>query len=130
MGKTISIRIYINKIENRITLEINTWYILKFSLLKLLGSTIIKIKKNENGENVPHLQVTEVILIPCNNANKSRVLYIFVRNKSFGQLLDISLENIIFKNIWFRIFIYWSMIYRSKSQSSRDRRQNKYHFSY
>ena len=48
---------------------------------------------------VPHLQVTEVILIACNNANKSRVLYIFVHNKSFGQLLDISLENIIFKNI-------------------------------
>ena len=62
--------------------------------------------------------------------NQESCIYLFVRNKSFGQLLDISLENIIFKNIWFRIFIYWSMIYRSKSKSSRDRRQNKYHFSY
>ena len=53
------------------------------------------ITKNENGKNLPQLEVNEVILVHCNTANNdcqqdSRVLYIFVRNKSFGQLLNIS----------------------------------------
>ena len=63
------------------------------------------ITKNENGKNMPQLEVNEVILVHCNTANNdcqqdSRVLYIFVRNKSFGQLLNISPPKIyIFKNI-------------------------------
>ena len=69
--------------------------------MKLLGSTKSKITKDENGENVPYLEITEVILIHCNVVNNSyqqnsRVLYTFVSNKSFGQLLDISPENFIF----------------------------------
>ena len=69
--------------------------------MKLLGSTKSKITKDKNGENVPYLEITEVVLIHCNVFNnsyqqKSRVLYTFVPNKSFGQLLDISLENFIF----------------------------------
>ena len=63
--------------------------------MKILGSTKSKITKDENGENVPRLEITEVVLIHCNIANNdyqqdSRVLYTFVPNKSFGQLLDIS----------------------------------------
>ena len=66
--------------------------------MKLLESTKSKITKNENGENVPHLEITEVILVHCNVVNKNyqqnpRVLYTFVPNKSFCQLLDISPEN-------------------------------------
>ena len=69
--------------------------------MKLLGSTKIMITKNENGKNMPQLEVNEVILVHCNTANNdcqqdSRVLYIFVRNKSFGQLLDISPQKFIF----------------------------------
>ena len=50
---------------------------------------------------MPHLGITEVVLIHCNIVDNdyqqdSRVLYIFVSNKSFGQLLDISLKNFIF----------------------------------
>ena len=68
--------------------------------MKLLESTKSKITKNENGENVPHLEITEVILVHCNVVNKNyqqnpRVLYTFVPNKSFCQLLDISPENFI-----------------------------------
>ena len=49
---------------------------------------------DENGENVPHLEITEVVLVHCNIVNNnykqdSRVLYTFVPNKLFGQLLDI-----------------------------------------
>ena len=62
--------------------------------MKLLGSTKSKITRDENEENVPHLEITEVVLIHCNVVNnsyqqKSRVLYTFVPNKSFSQLLDV-----------------------------------------
>ena len=110
MGKTVnpSIRIYINKIENRITFEIKTGYYLELltpETMKLLGSTKSKMTKDEDGENFPYLEITQVVLIHCNAVNnsylqKSRVLYTLLPNKSFGQLLDISPENFIFfKNI-------------------------------
>ena len=99
-----SIRIYINKIENRITFKIKTGYYLELltpETMKLLGSTKSKITKNKNGENVPRLEITEVVLIHCNIFNNDyqqdiRVLYTFVPNKSFGQLLDISPKRFIF----------------------------------
>ena len=60
-----------------------------------------KINKNKNGENVPHLEITEVVLVHCNIVNNnyqqdSRVLYTFFPNKSFGSLLEISPTNHIF----------------------------------
>ena len=69
--------------------------------MKLLGSTKNKIPKDKNGENVSHLEITEVILVHCNMVNNdyqhdSRVLYTFVPNKSFGSSLDISPSNHIF----------------------------------
>ena len=62
--------------------------------MKLLESTKSKINLNKNGENVPHLENREVVLINCNIVNKdyqqdSRGFYTFVSDKSFGQLLDI-----------------------------------------
>ena len=69
--------------------------------MKLLGSTKNKITKDKNGENVPHLEITEVVLVHCNIVNNdyqqdSRVLYTFVPNKPFGSLLEISPTNDIF----------------------------------
>ena len=69
--------------------------------MKLLESTKSKITKNENGENVPHLEITKIVLVNCNIVNNdyqldSRVLYTFVSNKSFGQLLGISPKKFIF----------------------------------
>ena len=69
--------------------------------MKLLGSTRNKITKDKNGENVPHLEITEVVLVHCNIADDdyqqdSRVLYFFVPNKPFGSLLEISPTNNIF----------------------------------
>ena len=68
--------------------------------MKLLGSIKSKITKNENVENVPNLGITEVVLVYCNIFNNnyqrnSKVLYTFVSNKSFGQLLGISPKNFI-----------------------------------
>ena len=69
--------------------------------MKLLGSTNNKITKNKNGENVPYLDITEVVLVHCNIVNNgyqqdSRVLYTFVLNKLFGTLLEIYPTNHIF----------------------------------
>ena len=69
--------------------------------MALLGSTENKITKDKNGENVPHLEITEVVLVHYNIANNdyqqdSRVLYMFVPNKPFGSLLEISPANHIF----------------------------------
>ena len=39
--------------------------------MKLLGSTKSNITKDENGENVPHLEITEVISIHCSIVNNN-----------------------------------------------------------
>ena len=69
--------------------------------MKLFGSTESKITKNKNGENVAHLQITEVVLIHCSIVNNdyqqdSGVLYTLVPNKPFGNLLKISPKNHMF----------------------------------
>ena len=69
--------------------------------MKFLGSTENKITKDRNDENVPHLEITEVVLVHCNIVNNDyqqdlRVLYKFVPNKSFGSLLEISPTNHMF----------------------------------
>ena len=61
-----------NKIENRITFQIKDGYSLELltpGTMKLLGSTKSKINKDKNGENVPHLEITEVVLVHCNMVN-------------------------------------------------------------
>ena len=79
--------------------------------MKLLGITKSKITKDRNGEKVANLEIAEVVLIHCNVANNSyhqnsRVLYTFVSNKSFGQLLDISPKNFIFLKTFDSEFSY------------------------
>ena len=99
-----SVQIYVNKIENRVTFKLKNGYSLELltpETMKLLGSTENRITKDENGKNVPHLEITEVVLVHCNIVNNnyqqdSRVLYTFVPNKPFGGLLEISPTNHIF----------------------------------
>ena len=87
-----SVQIYVNKIETRVTFKVKNGYSLELltsETMKLLGSTENKISKDKNGENVPHLETAEVVLVHCNIVNNdyqpdSRVLYIFVPNKTFG----------------------------------------------
>ena len=67
--------------------------------MRLLWS--IKITKRKNGKNVPRLEIADAVLIHYNVVNdsyqqNSRVLYTFVPNKSFGQLLNISPKSFIF----------------------------------
>ena len=99
-----SIQLYVNEIENRVTFKIKNGYsleLLKSETTKLPGSTKNKITKDKNNENVPHLEITEVVLVHCDIVNNDyqqdwRVLYTFVSNKPFGSLLEISPTNHIF----------------------------------
>ena len=73
--------------------------------MELLGSTENKITKDKKGENVPHFEIIEVVLVHCNIVNNnyqqdSRVLYTFVQNKPFASFLEISPAN---HNIQLRI---------------------------
>ena len=99
-----SIRIYVNKIENRIKFKIKNGYYLKLltpETMKLLGSTESKITKDKNDKIAPHLEIVELVLVHFNLVNNdyqedSRILHTFVLNKLFGSLLEISPTNHIF----------------------------------
>ena len=96
-----SVQILVNKIENKITFKVKKGYSLELltpETMKLLEGTKNKIIKDKNGENVPHLEITDVVLIHCDIVNNdyqqdSRVLYTFVPNKPSGSLLKISPTN-------------------------------------
>ena len=67
-----AVQIYVNNIENRVTFKIKSRYSLELltpATMKLLWSTKNEITKDKNGENVPHLEITEVILVHCNIVN-------------------------------------------------------------
>ena len=73
--------------------------------MTLLGSTENKITKDKNSENMPHLEITKVVLVHCNVVNNdyqqdSRFLYTFDPNKPFGSLFEISPKNHIFLKIF------------------------------
>ena len=106
--KNPPIRIYVNKIDKRIRFRIKTEHFLNFWRLKHWNySKALKkeINKDEHSRSLPHLEITEVVFVHCHVFNNdhqdsSRVLHIFVPNRSFGKLLDISLKSLIFlKNI-------------------------------
>ena len=99
-----SIRNYVNKIENRITFKIKNGYYLELltpETMKMLGSKESKTTKDKNGENAPHLEIVELVLVHCNLVNNdyqqnSRILNTFVPNKTFGSLLEILPPNHFF----------------------------------
>ena len=101
-----SIQIYPNEIKNRIVFKIKTGYkleLLTLETMKLLGSTKKVVDKDKNGENVPKLESVEVVLVHCNLVKNdyqhtSKVLFSFVPNKQFGQLINISPHSLTMMN--------------------------------
>ena len=101
---TAPILIYANKINNRIVFKIKTGYkleLLSKETMKLLGSTSDTVDSDKDSENVPRLENVEVVLVHCNLVNNSyqqasRVLFTFVPNKQYGQLISISPYTLIF----------------------------------
>ena len=117
---------YVNNIENRITFKIQTEYYLELittETMNLLESTKNKMTKDKNDKNVGYLETTEVVSIYCNISDNdyqhdSRVLYTFIPNNTFGQLLDISPKNLIFLktfNMEFSFIEVWFIDYNPKA---------------
>ena len=95
--------VYVNEINNRIVFKIKSEYKLELLLketMKLLGSTSNSIDKDKNGELVPKLESIDLVLVHCNLVNNiyqqaSKVLFTFVPNKKYGQLITVSPETLI-----------------------------------
>ena len=104
IADTAPILIYGNKTNNRIVFKIKSGYkleLLSKETMKLLGSTSNTIDADKDSENVPRLENVEVVLVHCNLVNNSykqasRVLFTFVPNKQYGQLICISPRALIF----------------------------------
>ena len=115
-----SVQIHVSKIKNRIVFKIKTGYKLELltgETMKLLGSSKKGTDKNKDGEIVPRLEIVEVVLLHGNLINNnyqqaSKVLFTFVPNKRFGQLITITPHSptmlkttnaeFSFIKIWFR----------------------------
>ena len=72
--------------------------------MKLSGSTKDIIDLDKNSENEPRLENVEVVLVHCNLVNDSyqqasRVLFTFVPNKQYGQLISISPKSFFLKTM-------------------------------
>ena len=66
--------------------------------MKVLGSTRDSTDADKNTENVPGLENVGVVLVHCNLVNNSyqkasRVLFTFVPNKQYGQLIFLKTMN-------------------------------------
>ena len=71
--------------------------------IRLLGSTNTDVDQDKDGEDVPKLESVEVVLVHCNLVNNnhqqtSKVLFTFVPNKQFGQLINIALHSVTMLN--------------------------------
>ena len=106
LAENLQVQIYPNKIKNRIVFKIKTGYKLELltpKTMRLLGSTKKGIDKDKDGENLPKLESVEVVLVH-NNVLKndyqhtSKVLFTFVPNKQFGQLINISPHSLTMMN--------------------------------
>ena len=92
------IQSYPNKIKNRVVFKVKAGYkleLLSSEMMKFLGSAKKYVDKDKDGEDVQKQESAEVVLVHCNLAHKSyqkvsKVLFTFVPNKQFGQLITIS----------------------------------------
>ena len=94
------VQIYVNKIKNRIAFKLKTGYKLELlspETVKLLGSTKKDVDQDKDGEDMPKLESVEVVLVHFNLVNNnyqqaSKVLFTFVPNKEFRQLITFALH--------------------------------------
>ena len=93
-------------VQNRIVFNIKMRYKLELltpETMKLLESGKKDVDKHKDGENVPKLESVEVVLVHCNLVKNdyqhtSKVLFTFVPNKHFGQLINISPDSLTMMN--------------------------------
>ena len=92
------VQIYLNKIKSRIAFKIKTDYKLELltpKIVRLLGSTKMDVDADKNSENVTKLEYVEAVLVHFNLVkndyqHSSKVLFSFVPNQQFGQLINIA----------------------------------------
>ena len=98
LTENLPVQIYPNKTKKRSAFKIKTGYKLELlspETIKVLGKAKNDVDKDKDGEDVPKIEPVEVVLVHCNLVNNSyqkasKVLFTFVRNKQFGQLITIS----------------------------------------
>ena len=119
MAKVSPVLIYVNEINNRIVFKIKSGCkleLLSKETMKLLRSSTDTIDGDKNSELVPKLESVDLVLVHCNLVNSSyqqssKVLFMFVPVKKYGQLITVSPETLImlktintefsFIEIWF-----------------------------
>ena len=120
-----------NKIKNGIVFQIKTDYKLELlspETMELLGSTKNYVNQDKDEEDVIKLEFVEVILVHCNLVNNnywqvSKVLFTFVQNKQFGQLITIahhSLTKLNTTNTEFSSIEEWFTDQNSKQLERKD----------
>ena len=98
-----AVLIYVNEINNRIVFKIKSGYkleLLSKETMRLLGSLADTIDGDQNSELVPKLESVDLVLLHCNLVNKnyhqaSKVLFTFVPNKKYSQLITVSPNSLI-----------------------------------
>ena len=119
--------------ENRIMFKIKTGYYLELlnpETMNLLGNSKSKVTKNENNENVPNLEIAEVVLVKCNIVNNNyqqnlRVSFTFVPNTSFDQLLHISSKNFVFLKKLYSEFWYIEVWFTDENSNPLEIKKNR-----
>ena len=119
IGDVSPVLIYVNEINNRIAFKIKSGYkleLLSKETMRLLGNSTNTIDGDKNSELVPKLESVDLVLVHCNLVNNSyqqasKVLFTFVPNKKYGQLITVSPKTLImlktvntefsFIEIWF-----------------------------
>ena len=96
--------IYVNELNNRIVFKIKSEYkleLLSKETMRLLGSSSDTTDGDKNSKLVPKLESVDLVLVHCNLVNNSyqqasKVLFMFVCNKKYGQLITVAPETLIF----------------------------------
>ena len=85
-------------------------------MMKLLAITKKDVDQDKDGENVIKLESVEVVLVHCNLVNNSyqqasKVLFTFVPNEQFGQLINVSLHLLTMLSKTNTVFVHWGVVY-------------------
>ena len=132
LTEDLPIEIYPNKIKNRIVFKIKTGYKLELltpETMKLLGSTKKDVDADKNSENVPKLESVELVLVHCNLVKNdyqytSKVLFNFVPDKQFGQLINIKQNALIMMNTVNTEFSHVEVWFTNQNNKAREVEDN------
>ena len=124
-------QIYANKIKNKTVFEIKRSYKLELSFpktMRLIGSAKKDKDQDKDEEDVPRLESAEVVLVHYNLVNNnyqqaSKVIFTFVPNKQFGQLITNGPHSLIVlnaTNIEFSSIEVWFTEQKSKQLEVED----------